>query len=508
MPEVVHRSTSGGSFLGKAGPLVLARFGTAVLSVAIPLVLARGLSLTDYGTYKQIFLLFGTIYYVLPFGMTQGLYFFLPRTKEQRPYLAQVLGYTWVVGALAGCAIFLFGGDVARLFSNPELAHYRLELAIYVACLLGSGPLEATFTSNGRTRISGICFVVSDIARALALTVPVLCGYGLTGAMVAAAGFAVCRWVITGIVLLPRSKGPWFSWPILKSQLVYALPFGLAMAIATPQQWLHQYVVSSMVSPGLFAIYAVGCFQLPVIRLLYAPTSEVLMVRLGELEAGSRIDECLAAFHEAVEKLALIFLPSAAFLFAVAPAFIGAFFGTKYLAAVPIFRVSLVGVVLSTLPVDGVLRARNHTRHILLAYAVKAAVTLPLVLIGVRRFGMLGGIGSWAIAECVGKALLLAKVPRALAGTRGAVRFRQLLPWRALGKATGAAALAMVGVFFVRALTAGIWKGPGASGVADVVPLAIASAVFGAAYLGSLSVLGIRPLAILASLRRRPAKGA
>ena len=47
----VTPATPAASFLGKAGPLVLARLFTAGLTLSIPLVLARVLTLAEYGTY-------------------------------------------------------------------------------------------------------------------------------------------------------------------------------------------------------------------------------------------------------------------------------------------------------------------------------------------------------------------------------------------------------------------------------------------------------------------------
>ncbi len=115
------------------------------------------------------------------------------------------------------------------------------------------------------------------------------------------------------------------------------------MLLNVPQQYAHQYAVGSVVPPELFAIYAVGCFQLPLVDLLYTPTSEVLMVRVGELERQGRVSESLDAFRDAAGRLAYFFLPTAAFLFVAAPEFIGALFGAKFLPAVPLFRVSVLG---------------------------------------------------------------------------------------------------------------------------------------------------------------------
>jgi hypothetical protein len=76
--------------------------------------------------------------------------------------------------------------------------------------------------------------------------------------------------------------------------------------------------------------------------------------------------------------------------------------------------VSTLAVLFGCFPLDGLLRARGETRAILLSYLVKALVTVPLVLLLVEMFGLIGGVLSWLLAEAVGKVLLVARLPRAL----------------------------------------------------------------------------------------------
>jgi O-antigen/teichoic acid export membrane protein len=79
------------SFLRRAGPLVLARFASAVVTTVVPLVLARAMAIEEYGTYKQLFLVGVTLTSILAFGIPQSLYYFLPRTEQGRPYIVHVL---------------------------------------------------------------------------------------------------------------------------------------------------------------------------------------------------------------------------------------------------------------------------------------------------------------------------------------------------------------------------------------------------------------------------------
>jgi O-antigen/teichoic acid export membrane protein len=492
------------SFLGKAGPLVLARLLGAGLTFCIPFVLARVLGKEEYGTYFQLFLIATTLYYVLPFGVVQSLYYFVPRADEKRPWLGQTLLYMSGAGLVAGTLVWTLLGPVARQFNNPALLEFRAPLAAYTALLLGAFPLEISLTSQGRTKHSALVYAVSELVRMAAMVLPCLLGFGLHGMMLAVAGFALVRFVAAWVVV-PRGTGPLLRPGLWREQLVYAAPFGIAMALAIPQQNAHLYMVAGAVAPALYAVYRVGCSQLPLVDLLYTPTSEVLMVRLGELEKQGRLEEGVVAFREAAGKLAFAFLPFAAFLFAAAPEFIGTFYTAEYLAAVPIFRVSVLGVVLAILPMDGVLRARGHTRSILSSYLLKAVVTVPLVWVGVKQFGLMGAVVSWAVAEVVGKLALLVRVPAALSTPEHALRIRDVIPWRELSKASLAAAAAAAGVFLLRAGTVHAWGGLPEGFLWRALPLALAGLLFCLGYVGVLYATGVRPLSVLASLRARRA---
>jgi hypothetical protein len=319
------------------------------------------------------------------------------------------------------------------------------------------------------------------------------------------AGFAGLRYVAAWALTLRGSAGPLVSAPLLKQQLAYAAPFGAAMLLSVPQQNAHLYMVAGAVAPALYALYRVGCFQLPVVDLLYTPTSEVLMVRLGELEREGRLEEAVDSFKEAAGRLAFVFLPVAAFLFAAAPEFIGALFGPKFLPAVPIFRVSVLGVILSVLPMDGVLRARGYTRAIFLSYLTKALVTLPLVYFGVRHFGMTGGIASWALAECVGKATLLVPLPRALSTPARPLALRDVIPWRELGQAGLSALAAGAAVVVLRLIAGHAYVGLPTGFVWRALPLAVAGILFATGYVAVLHATGVRLLGVIAGLRMRRA---
>ncbi|WP_242360297.1 MULTISPECIES: oligosaccharide flippase family protein [unclassified Anaeromyxobacter] len=497
----------GASLMRQAGPLIAARLFTAILTLSIPLVLARVLPLAEYGTYKQLFLIALTLSSILPLGVGQSLYYFIPRTTHRRVYFGQTLLFLLAAGGVAAVGLFAAMPRVAAAFENPGLLDHRLLLALYTGFTVAASPLELSMTSQGQTRRSALTYLVWDSARAAAFVVPATTGRGLGAMMTTLTLLAALRLVAAWAVMLGGKRGPLLDRRLFAGQLAYAFPFGMAMLVAIPQQYAHQYVVASTVGPALFAIYAAGCFDPPFVDLLYTPTGEVLMVRLGALEKAGRAGESVAVFREAAGHLARYLLPGVVFLWAIAPDFVVAVFGERFAASATIFRVWLLAIPFGIFPMDAALRARNETRHLFRAYVVKAVATVPLVWAGVSRFGILGGVGSYVAAELVGKAMLAARLPRALADAGVRPPLQALVPWGEISRAgIGGTLAAIAGVAVLRAAPALEAPGAAATALYRFVPLAIAGLVGGAIYVAVLWMTGVRPAAALAAIRsRRPA---
>jgi O-antigen/teichoic acid export membrane protein len=497
------------SLLGRAGPLIAARLASAAVTLFIPLVLARMMPQAEYGTYKLLFLVSLTAAAVLPLGVAQSLYFFVPRAREPRVYFGQTLAFMLGVGAVGGLTLFLAAPLLARALSTPGLLEHRVELALFTAMAVAAAPLETSVTSQGKTRLAAIFYLASDALRAAALVVPALAGAGLHGMMRAMVAWASLRLAVVWGITLVGQRGRLWDGALFRQQLAYALPFGLAIVFAIPQQYAHQFIVAHAVGPSLFAVYAVACFELPFVDLFYTPTGEVLMVQLGELERAGRREEGAAAFREAVGRLARLLLPPIAFVFAVAPAFITTMFGPRFSGAAPIFRVCLLVMPLGIWPLDATLRARGETRHILATYVVKALVSIPVVWLAVERFGLPGAAAAYVGAEFLGRALLALRVPRALSAEGRPVRLRELVPAGALARAGAvSAALAALGAATYH-LAARFEVAPHGSFFHRAFALGIAAAVFVAGHLWQLLASGAQvPGFVGALLERRRAKRA
>jgi len=464
------------SILRRASPLMLARLGVAAVTFAIPMVLARVLLPASYGTFKQAWLLSNTLYLVLPLGLTQSLVYFIPREpRKERAWVTHTVLLTAAVGAVAAALLLGLGPTVARLFHNDELRLVMPSVAAFTAFKLAGSAFDLAWMAQGRIKASALVRVASEGFYTLCLIAGALLTHSVAGAFVGVVIATGARMVGCWIALL--GPGLHVSWPDLRRQLSYALPFGAAFALVIPQQQFHSYLVSASVTAAAFAVYSVGCFQLPIVDMLYTPVSEILQLGIAEHDAAGDGAGAFRLFREAVARLSLVFVPAMVLLFITAPVVIEFLFTSRYLAATPIFRLALISIPMSALPLDGVMRARAQNKFMFRVSVLKLVLTVPLASLGLRLFGPIGALGGWICAEETCRMILLRRAAHLFESGMFHALPREL--WLQIAAALVAALPGAMALHFAR--------GP------LLVQLAVCGLAFGAAYLAGLWMLGALP---------------
>src|SRR4051812_32574493 len=424
---------------GRSGSLVLSRILSAAITFGLPLALVRLVDPTGYGTYKQFFLVSNTVLLVGQVGLTQSLYYFLPREKDRAgSYAAQTFLGLAAIGVVAGLALYACAPLLAHFLESPGLLEFRAPLAIYTGGMLAASPLEASLVSHGRPARAAIAYTLTDALRASSL-VAAAALLGGPWLFRAAAAVAVLR--VVALWLLAIRGGIPFGRPTagrFRLQLAFALPFAGSAVLWVAQRQFSQYAVSASFDPATFALFAVASFHMQVVDIVYTPTSEVLMVELAQAPRPSAGAE---AFRNSVARLATILFPATAGAWLLGSTVLPLLFTNTYLAAVPLFMLATLEIPIWVLPVDAVLRAHNETRYLLWFSAVRIAMAAAFILGGIHFFGLAGAIGGGIATEAVSRFFML---------SRGCRHFEagpwQVFDWPALGRialsATVAAAVA------------------------------------------------------------------
>jgi len=434
--------------------LVAAKTMALAFTIAIPLLLGRRMPQHDFGLYKQIFLVVGTAVDLLPLGFGLTAYYFLPRDEDHRHHtVLNVVVFTTAVATLFATVLSLFPSLLILVFSEPAAARFAPWVGtIIVLWVLGSF-LEIVTIAEQDFKIATFAILAIQATRAAFFLMAAIFS-GTVGALVFAA-------VAQGLVqvgalmayLCTRFPGFWraFDRSFFRHQFAYAIPFGIAGTLWTLQSDLHSYFVSHQFGAAAYAVYAIGCFQLPFVGIVGDSVGSVMIPRISLFQHEQRTREILLLTARVMRKLAAVHFPAYAFLLVMRREFIVGLFTDRYLASIPVFAVNLTLIPLAILLVDPIMRAYAEHRHFLVKLHGLLFVGLTLALyFSVRRFGLVGAITLMVVSNYVGRIATVARVVRILK-----VEPRDIALFTDVGKIGVAAAAAGLLTAVARTLVAG-----------------------------------------------------
>jgi len=382
----------------------------------LPAVVAPRLSLAEFGTYKQYFLVTALALAGLQLGLAQSLLYFVPRAEgsQRRIHAGETQQLLLATGVLAASLVLALTPTLALHWHNPTLAELALPLAITAGALIGSAGLELGLTARGEPARAGRAQLISEGGRVALMLMGLGIG-GLTGLAWGAAIAGLVRLWASMRLHPPQRPATMAS---LRARMAHAMPFGVAAMLLQLQLQLHFWLVGALESPDRFALYAAACLQVPVVGLLYGPVAETLQVRMaarpGSEDRPAANARHAALLREAIAQLATVFLPLTAALAAVAPAALAVLYGPRYAAGAQVMRWSVLSVALASLPLDGVLRAHGRTRLLLRITVGRLLCTAPALAAGWRLGGLEGVAAAQVAVEAGARIVQLSYIARLL----------------------------------------------------------------------------------------------
>jgi O-antigen/teichoic acid export membrane protein len=448
-------------------------------------LLTRSLSQSEYGLFKQVFLIITTATALLPLGFGMSAYYYLPRENDpgkRGQVILNILLFNFIMGAAACALLILWPGFIAKIFRDPVIVSYAAPVGVVILLWLFSSFLEIVAVANQELKLATVFIVLGQLTRTILLitaaiifdTVQALVYAGLIhGALQSIA----LVWYVSS-----RFPGFWrkFDWPLTTRQVAYALPFGLAGLLYTIQTDLHNYFVSNRFSAATFAVYSIGVAQLPLVGILRESVSSVILPRISYLQEQGQAREIVVLLANAIRKLAAVYLPLYVFLMVTGREFLTAMFTSAYADSWPIFAINLTLLPLSLLEVDAVVRAYEGHRFFLVRLQIVLSVLMVFSLwYGITRFGLIGAVTVVVGINFLLRAALAARFSRVLG-----VRWTDVLLLKDVGKVAVAAAIAGFLCLFVRSLLL-------VGNPKPLIVLAVCFAVFAPVYLLAVLLFGV-----------------
>jgi len=471
------------SMTARAAWILFAKTLAFSFALALPLLLVRRLSQAEFGIYKQVFLFVGTAFTLLPLGVGPSAYYFLPRERDrQHQIVFNILLFHVMISGAACLMLVLRPSLLSSLFNSATMTAYAPLVGLVLLTWVSSSSLEVVAIARQELRLATFLIVAAQFTKAAFLLTAAIF-FGTVESLLYA---AIVQGALQTIILLVylRSRFGWgwrgFEWSLLRRQLAYALPFGFASVLFRAQLELDNYFVAYNYGPMLYAIYAVGCFELPMLGLLSDAIASVTIPRVSYLQKQGDTREIAELVARMMRKLAAVLLPLCAFLWVAGREFLTVLFTAQYLPSWPIFAINLVLIPLAiiTSAYDPVLRAYAEHRYFLLKLRCVLLVLFATSLwFGIRFFSLVGAVSVMVSVNVIDRLVTARKVKRILGVTR-----RDLVLLKDVGKI----ALASVAAAGVAALVRSV-----ALGAKPIVVLMVAGFAFAVTYLLALLLLGV-----------------
>ena len=473
------------SLTAQAFWLLVAKTLAFAFAFALPVLLTRTLSQSEYGLFKQVFLITTSAVALLPLGFGMSAYYYLPRETDRArrgQVILNILLFNLLMGGVACLVLIFWPGVIARIFRDPGISSFAPLLGVVIMLWLFSSFLETVAVANQELKLATIFIVAGQVTRSILLVSAAIIFDSVHALIYAALIHGVLQ--SATLVWYVSSRFPGFcrafDWSLTGKQMAYALPFGLAGLLYTVQTDLHNYFVSNRFSAATFAIYSIGVAQLPLIGILRESVSSVILPRISYLQEQTQPREIIMLLANATRKLAFVFIPVYVFLMLTGREFLTFVFTSAYADSWPIFAINLTLLPLSLLDVDAVARAYESHRFFLVRLQIVMSIVNVFALwFFISRFGLVGAISVVVGISVVGRVAMAVRFSRVLGA-----KPRDLKLFADVGKVVIASIGAGVLCFFVRSLIMTVHARP-------LIVFAGCFIVFAAFYVGAILMMGV-----------------
>ncbi len=286
--------------------------------------------------------------------------------------------------------VFAIGIPVKIILSSSQMEPgipYANLLLLYI---LVSNPvtlIEYIYLLNKRPHRIIQYGIYTYSAQLLFVLAPVVAGFDEKSAISGLFAITAIRWVWL-IILLHRYTLPKISFDFIREHLTIGMPLILTFLISGSAQYIDGIIISARYAdPGVFAMYRYGAKEFPLVLLLANGLSNALLP-LFSTRDGMR--GALVTLRHRSARLINYLFPISIATMLVARWVYPRLFTPEFTRSADVFMIYLLLIIPRLVFPQTIVIGRRKTRIILIVAAAEIAVNIPLSLLLIRPYGVVG----------------------------------------------------------------------------------------------------------------------
>lgn len=376
---------------------------SSLVSMALPLVLVRSLDPSTLGVFKIFFLYL----MVLPpltmvAGVSSGLSYWAGRGEEGRKAI-RVSGILFLVLAAISLTIFLGLNQAiaAALKIDPQwVTLFAPALSLAIAAMFYDDAAIAT----GHVWRGALFNAGFELVRTGSIVVTAIFSHDLIAIIKAHLVVQTLK-VGTGYALAHRQSLFRWEWDtaVFRKVVQYALPVSLAFVVGLGLNYSDQMILSSLIPPAEFAMYAVCCLTVPPLLVLEASVTRVLIPQMSQAFNDNVSSRAASLFRKSVKDLSFFIFPAVTGMIVFASPIVELLFTRAYIEGAHFLQFYALWYLTLIIPQDAVARSRGEAKWILGNFICFSVLTLLLCFVFAKGFGALGALSGLLLARTLSR---------------------------------------------------------------------------------------------------------
>ena len=387
---------------------------TAISAVAVILV-ARLLSPPEYGLVAIAWMAPNLITIFRDWGVNSAMIKYTAqyrsenKTENVKGVLTAGILFELSLGAFLSLVSFTLSGFAAeKIFNRPGITPLIqvASLTIFAGAL--STAAQSAFTGYERMELNSIVMVCQAILKTVLAPLLVIIGLGAFGAVFGTVMASLTAGA-TGILILyltiyrklqKLNNGPKIA-ETIKTMFKFGLPLSISAIISGFLVQFYNFLIAIYCTDILIGNYSVATNFAVLITFFSTPISTVLFPAFSQLNPQKEKETVRNIFQYSVKYGAFLVVPAATAVIALSQPAVYTLFGEKYNEA-PLFlallAVSHVYSAFGSLSLGNLINSQGKTTVNLKLTLISSAVGLPLSILLIPKYGIIGLIALTLIA--------------------------------------------------------------------------------------------------------------
>jgi Membrane protein involved in the export of O-antigen and teichoic acid len=329
--------------------LGLGSFASFLFAIISTAVLSQYLDKESYGTYRQVMYVYTTLIIVFTLGLPNAFSFFLSRGTLEEGYdiVKKLTTIFFLLGTIFSLFLYFFSPLIAIMLKNDNLSLSLKYFSVVPLLMLPTMGLEGISATYRKTLLNAIYVIIHRFLSITFVILPVI--FYKADANIAILGFSIASLFSCALALylkkIPFNKVTFKKKTSLsyKEIFTFSLPLFIASIWAIIEKSADQFFISRYFGVSVFAEYANGSLEIPLIPMILSATAVVLLPIFSRMsKQGVDIQEILKLWKGSIVKSSKLIYPIISYCWFFAPIIMLTLYGELYINSAKYFRIMLL----------------------------------------------------------------------------------------------------------------------------------------------------------------------